>query len=485
MQLSRTRGARVAAAGALALAVYACDSDRLTVPDYNNPAAGPIASDPLRAAQLLASGILYSDRVYHDDFVLFTGILGREAYNYTGNEGRNTTGYLTATVNQPTSFGGVSLWPTYYQNLRQIKTFRGVIDQAPGTVLSDAQKNAARGFALTMEGLTLNYLIQTRHNIGIPTEVMADPTVLSPFVARDEVYARIKARLDSGAQFLRDAGTTAMPFNLTAGFAGFTTAANFLKVNRGLAARVNAYRASLGVGTCAGAGRAACYQEVLTNLNESFIDPSASMTLGPASTYSTASGDVQNPVRVQAAAIYAHARTDSGVQNKADGTRDNRFTAKVQRLAAPVPSQPAGVGIATQNDFLLYPNGSAPIPIIRNEELILLRAEARYFTGDEPGARQDINTVRTVSGGLPALLTPFLSEAAFVDELLYNRRFSLLFEGHRWVDMRRFGRLNLLTRDLPEHVVIEQLPVTQNECLSRRNATGDQAVPALGNCGAA
>src|SRR5256885_2729238 len=50
------------------------------------------------------------------------------------------------------------------------------------------------------------------------------------------------------------------------------------------------------------------------------------------------------------------------------------------------------------------------------------------------------------------------SENDFLDELLYNRRLSLLFEGHRWIDMRRFGRLNQLTLDLPSHIVVAGLP---------------------------
>lgn len=484
MRLFRTRGARLAAAGALALAVYACDSDRLVVPDYNNPSSGPIASDPRTAIQLLGTGVLRTERDLAATFILGTGILGREAYNYTGTEGRNTTGWLTNSVLESSSFGGVSNWTGFYQNLRQIKTLRGVIESAADASLPADQRAAARGFAQTMEGLTLHYLIQTRNNIGIPIEVSEDPAVLAPFVSRDEAYAAIVARLDSGAASLAEAGSTNIPFTMHSGFAGFTSAANFRKFNRGLAARVNAYRASLGIGSCAGGGRAACYSEVLENLAESFIDPAGSLATGVYRVYSTASGDVQNGIRVQLASIRAHARTDSGVQVKANGDRDDRFTAKIVQSASEVAAQPAGIGAATRNDFRLYPDGSAPIPLMKNEELVLLRAEARYFTGDVAGALADINTIRTRSGGL-APLAGFASETAFVDELLYNRRFSLLFEGHRWIDMRRFGRLNQLTRDLPTHITIEQLPVPQAECLARARATGAAAAPANSGCASA
>ena len=46
-----------------------------------------------------------------------------------------------------------------------------------------------------------------------------------------------------------------------------------------------------------------------------------------------------------------------------------------------------------------------------------------------------------------APLSGFANVTAFVDELLYNRMYSLLFEGgHRWVDARRYGRLGQLPR---------------------------------------
>jgi hypothetical protein len=117
-----------------------------------------------------------------------------------------------------------------------------------------------------------------------------------------------------------------------------------------------------------------------------------------------------------------------------------------------------------------------PIAIVRNEELILLRAEARYYTGDLAGALADINLIRTKSGGLDPR-GAFTSEADFVSELLYNRRWSLLFEGHRWIDMRRFGQLGQLTLDAPSHVVVNNLPIPQGECLERANVDASLKAP--------
>ena len=243
--------------------------------------------------------------------------------------------------------------------------------------------------------------------------------------------------------------------------------------------RVNAYRGSLGVSGC-GATRqgSSCYQDALTNLGESFLDAAGDLRTGPSNVFSAASGDAANSLSNQASAnVVAHAQINTGVQNKANGTADQRYLDKIITLATPKPPANPTIGITTSFDFSnnVYASNTSNIPIIRNEELLLLRAEARYYAGDVAGAVDDINTVRTRSGGLaPITVANVATEAAFLDELLYNRRWSLLFEGHRWIDLRRFGRLNTLPIDLPSHVVASQLPVPQAECLSRSLQTAPE-----------
>jgi hypothetical protein len=112
--------------------------------------------------------------------------------------------------------------------------------------------------------------------------------------------------------------------------------------------------------------------------------------------------------------------------------------------------------------------------------LILLRAEARYFTGDKAGALADLNVVRTTDGGLAALSAGDIdTDDKFITRLLYERRYSLLIEGHRWVDVRRFGKINTLPLDDPTHTRGVQQPVPTQECDSRTN-TGDAALKAPG-----
>jgi starch-binding outer membrane protein, SusD/RagB family len=278
-------------AGALLATLPAC-SDRLIVPNFQNPTVASVAADPLAAVPLMATGVLRDDRGNLPAYVLDVGILGREAYNYTPTEGGNTSGWLTSDVNLNTSFGALALWTGPYAAVRDAYNTLHVIDAA-GAVFTALQRNAMKGLLHTEIALSLLYALNTHHTVGITVDVYDDPTKLSPFVSRDSAFTYIVALLNA-AQAELAAGGTSFPFTLPSGFAGFTTPATFAKFNRALAARVNAYRASLGASGCGAARSAVCYQQVLAALQSSFLDPAGSLATGVFNMYSAASGDVAN-----------------------------------------------------------------------------------------------------------------------------------------------------------------------------------------------
>ncbi len=461
------RLASAAALAAAALAGAACSNDRFVEPNRNQPGVDIATADP-NYVQFAATGILAQNRIVLDDYVRDLGTLGRESYNYTQTEGRNTSGYLV-NYNDNAGFGaGAAVWTGRYTNLRNIRNFNRSVEAS--ATLDDQEKNAARGFSATMEALELHYLIASRHDNGIVVEVRDDPLDLAPFVSRDSAYNYIVARLDAGSQALAQGGA-AFPFSLSGGFTGFTTPATFNRFNRALYARVQAYRGSYGCG-------APCYQQALTALGQSFVDPAGALDLGVYAVFSTAANDATNAANTAGGAarvVVAHPSVANEFPRKPDGTPDNRYVAKftvlrnAQGAENPVPAPGTGIGIPTTIGLRIYPTQDARVPIVKNEELILLRAEARYFTGDVVGALADINTIRTRSGGLaPIAASAIATPAQFVTELLVQRRFSLYQEGHRWIDHRRFGRLAELPRDLPTHTVAVQQVVPQQECLSRR-----------------
>jgi hypothetical protein len=118
----------------------------------------------------------------------------------------------------------------------------------------------------------------------------------------------------------------------------------------------------------------------------------------------------------------------------------------------------------------LAPDLGADIPWIINEELLLLRAEIRWNTNNKAGAINDIDLVRVNAGGLaPTTLTASSSDSAFVDELLYNRLYSLMWtQGTRWIDARRYGRTGSLPLDRPGDVVHMNMLIPSAECDARR-----------------
>ena len=119
------------------------------------------------------------------------------------------------------------------------------------TGISTAAKEGARGVAETFEGLADEYLALRGKN-GAPTQINADPTVLSPFESRDSVFNYAIGRLDDAITHLNAAGTT-FSFSITAdGFTGFDTPATFSLVNRAIAARINVERQTFGDAACPG-----------------------------------------------------------------------------------------------------------------------------------------------------------------------------------------------------------------------------------------
>ena len=104
------------------------------------------------------------------------------------------------------------------------------------------------------------------------------------------------------------------------------------------------------------------------------------------------------------------------------------------------------------------------IPIIRNEELILIYAEAKTQLGGAANltdAVTAINKIRTAAS-LP-VYSGAATQAALIDEMLKQRRYSLYGEGHRWIDMRRYNRLNTLPLDRAGDDVWVQFPRPANE----------------------
>jgi hypothetical protein len=423
------------------------------VTNTNNPSIDQLTGNPTAATVATAAqGLLITIRGL--TYSQGAGIMGREIYNLDPSEPRNVNGFLVGPL-EPGGFGIEFSFGAAYRGIRAGEAILTATEQLES--LSAAQKEAIRGYVKTMQAYMFLGQALVRDELGLPIEVSAttgggEP---APIVPKAEVFAHIVQLLDEGKTHLNAGGPT-FPFALHSGFSGFTTPSTFLRFNRALKARVETYTRS--------------YASVLTSLTESFITTSsgsrATLDLGAFNVFSSASGDAVNgnfDATPRALVVVPSFLNDA--QRRPDNSPDLRASSKAAVSTTTLTQQ----GVSSNLRNTLYTSASSPIAIIRNEELILIRAEARWFTGNKQGAIDDINFIRTNSGGLAATsLTTASSDDQFVTELLYNRRYSLFFEfGHRWWDARRFNRLATLDKALPTHKIFPYVPYPADECLAR------------------
>lgn len=117
-------------------------------------------------------------------------------------------------------------------------------------------------------------------------------------------------------------------------------------------------------------------------------------------------------------------------------------------------------GLTADYQVNLYASNVDPVALIRNEELILIYAEAN-IGADNAEAVRAINIIRDAAGVDP--YSGGVDDASLEAEVIYQRRYSLFGEGHRWIDMRRYNRLDEIPTDRNGDNVVAQFhtPVTE------------------------
>ena len=194
-------------------------------------------------------------------------------------------------------------------------------------------------------------------------------------------------------------------------------------------ARVEAKRGSLGCG-------APCYTAALTALGGTWIAnlDSTNRDNGVYVIYSTAPGDILNGASFGGDRnYYVHPSIDSipGV------AQDDRYRRKValstSACGTNYTSPLTEVKVTATHRACTYATNVTPIPTIRNEDLVLLRAEADWFTGATAAALADLASVRAGSGAtrggtaVVKFVTPAV-DSEFVAEVLLQRTLSLYQE---------------------------------------------------------
>lgn len=403
------------------------------IPNLNTPVAG--STDSKEEIDNLVTGLESSMRFTLNTYFDAVSILGREIYRFSSSEPRYVTELMGQGELNNNTFYITNPWTSRYRAVRQGNT---ILDAAANaSFLSAEQKKGYSGFVKTVMAHQLLMNLNLTYSNGIRTDVK-NLSQLGPIKPAAEALADIAALLDEGKA---DLTGSAIDFPLSDGFANFKTPAGLLRFNRALAARVAVYRQQ--------------WAAALTALNESFFDLNGSFNTGIYHLFSNASGDQLNNLFLP--------RNNTGESRLAHPSYATDITAGDDRIGKAALRTDAVTlnGLTSNRDVWIYTTNTSPIAIIRNEELVLIYAEAKINLNQFPDAVVAINRIRT-GHNLPVYVGA-ISQAALITEMLRQRRYSLFAEGHRWVDMRRYGRLGELPNTRPNDKVWENFPIPLTE----------------------
>lgn len=420
-------------AGLLAMGLNSCKI--LTteeVVDPNFPSVDAVVTNANKAQlDALAIGQISVARDGLDTYLQVVGTIGKELFNFNSTESRWMTELNgVKPIDNSAFYNGATT--AFGLPIRQANIMVASLNATSS--VTEAEKNGYRGLVNTFKGLAMLYQLNAQYNNGIRLNV-EDPFKPSKPASYTESLAGIATVLDQAATQLDGAGA-ALPMTMPSGYAGFNTPSTFKKFNRAIALRVAIYQKD--------------WTKAATLLSQTFYNATGDLNAGPKHTFNPTTPDRANPLlNTSTVRIVA-------VQKLIDDAEagDKRVAAKV-KVVSPALTYSSGVTYTSKYLTNMYLAATDAVPIIRNEELVLIGAEIAANQNNAAEATRLINIVRTAAG-LKAYAGA-TTQTALLDAILKERLYSLFYEGHRWVDMRRYGKLAAIELPVSTMKVLEQL----------------------------
>lgn len=383
----------------------------------NSPELADILANPSKTElNNLAIGALTGIRNNHAIWVTASGTISRELYLFDADP-RNTTDLIgTKGVLSRSVFYTGANYASRYQTIKNCNILLQALENAPADV-SAVEISGYEGFIKTIMAHQFLVLYGAYYSSGIRLDVADSDNLGSIITDPATVLTYIRDLLDEANT---DLTGSEFAFSLPIGFRGFETPSTFSQFNRALAARAAMYDGDK--------------VDVLTFLGDSHFDLNGDLKTGPKMDFSSAGGDLLNDLYKTPGQNGNQIVFSDTWINEAEGG-DSRVASKSALRAN--PSSKSGINAAYETR--LYESATSPISIIRNEELILLYAEANIGS-DNVEAVNAIDVIRA-----SANLGPYAGatdDASLLLEVLNQRRYSLWGEGHRMIDLRRTGNLN-------------------------------------------
>lgn len=422
-------------------ALGACKDSAVVNPE-DAPTVEAISGALTRGSlQSLATGVLAQDRsaiVGTFTHYVLSAIFARDVYRIDASEPRYV-GETLAGQPDPGSFAGGGGWAGFYTATRAATNLLLALPSAPATELTAAEKSATAGFIKTMRALDYYRIAELRDTVGMSIQT-DNPDEVTPILCKTPALAAIAAQLDDALADLNSAGgATKLPFKLPSGFTAkgrdYSIVSNIILFNRALKGKVDFYR-----GLDRTNPQPGLFTTAIAELTQALggaapgAVPASQFSVGPY--YNYVVGGSENT---------ANNRSDDKIglnpavkdSIEAGDTR----ASKIVTRSAPI----SGFGVATSITYVgstpTLANQQAPVGILRDEEVVLLRAQAYNEAGNFAAATADLNSVRTTYGLAARPTIP--NKETGRSWILYEKRYSLLFEGpQRLVDLRAYGRLN-------------------------------------------
>ena len=363
----------------MAMMVTSCSVDEIT--DPNNPSLGSVTNDASKAEmQTLITGLEARHRNYLGSATQMFGSFGREVWAFFESDPRFISHWLGTGITDtyPDFFASAGSYISPYLAVKQANVLESAA--AGSTTLTSAEQSGYSGFAKTIKAHQLLFPLHQQFDNGIRTDV-ADPLNPGPIQSYDDALGVIRSILDDGFSDLNGAE---IAFSLSSGYSGFSDAAGLAQVNRAIAARTALY--------------AQDYGGALSALSSSFMNldaaSAADLQVGPAHVYGQ-SPDINNPLfypfdRPTSTILIVHPAL---IEDALPG--DGRLSKFAQRVDNPANS--ASLTFPGEYQDARWSSNEAPIPYIRNEELILIYAEANLMNGNAAEAVRAVNIIRNIT----------------------------------------------------------------------------------------
>lgn len=460
---------------AAGVAVAAC-KDNPTAAPIDAPTTSAIKTLTPTTLQQLVIGVTAQDRAAYASTAVLTlpEILARDVYRIDASEPR----YVGETLGgqaDPGSFAGGGGFAGFYTATRAANNLILALKSAPTTFFTTPQITATRGFLRTMKALDFYRVAELRDTVGIPLQTDASQEI-TPIYCKPHVLTYIANLLDSANTDLTTAaaGTDTVPFKLPGGFRDFgydnDSVKYLIRFNRGIKGKVDFYRAI---------DRSSPQPALLTTAIAELTQ-----ALGGAPAGAVTGAELQKGI---------YYRFDPVVDQISNLRSDAKIAAN-PKIADSIPTTDArhakivarstlsGQGLSSGFTFSFAvpssANQVAPIALLKNEELVLLRAQAEIEAGQLANALLDINAVHQTYNAAP--VAPAATVDAYRAAVLYEKRFSLLYEGpQRLVDLRAYGYLNAahFVAELSSDPYNNAFPIPRAELNARGLTTNPACTP--------